>query len=54
MFAPLIEVWLKSLPLKFMLLATRRVMEFEDSVTALIFLSYFVDKIVPRSAFSKL
>ena len=32
MFAPLIEVWLKSLSLKFMLDPTRRVMEFEDRV----------------------
>ena len=45
MFAPLIEVWLKSFPLKFMLFATRRVMEFEDRVMDLVFLLYFVAKI---------
>ena len=46
MFAPLIEVLLKSFPLKFMLHPTSRVIEFEDRVTALLSLSYFVEKIV--------
>ena len=46
MFAPLIEMWLKSFPLKFMLHPTRRVIEFEDRVIALGSLSCFVAIIV--------
>ena len=54
MFAPLIEVWLKSLPLKFMLHATRSVIEFEDWVIEVVLLSNFVAKIVSNNAFCNL
>ena len=53
MFAPFIEVLLKSLSLKFMLHPTRRVIEFADRVIALISLSYFVAKIVSINDYSK-
>ena len=49
--APLIEVWLKSFPLKLILHPTRRVMEFEDRVIALGPLSFFVAIIVSYSAY---
>ena len=52
MFAPLIEVWLKSFPLKLILHPTRRVIELEDRVKALGYLSFFVAIIVLSSACS--
>ena len=42
MFAPIIEVLLKSFPLNDMLHPTSRVMEFEDRFIALVSLSNFV------------
>ena len=52
MFAPLIEVLLKSFPLKFMLHPTSNVIEFEERVIAFLSLTFLVERILPSSVFS--